>query len=162
LRRGERCCRCHVAATATSSPLTGSSCCLAAARRHADSVDAVLPFVTALDVVAAAGPDSSAAAARLRPPTDPADLGAAEKPDADGVFYTANSQRTEASGRVSDLLAGVSWRPEHDVDVYHSLTAGDRTSSAHVDDATGKQLTVSDATCAGNDRGQPTLLVDFH
>jgi len=149
-RRRERCCGRHV--DAESTPFTGSSCCLAAARRHADSVDAVLPFVTALDVVA--GQES--AAIGLRGPTD--------HTDTDGVFYTTNSQRPEACGRVNDLLTSVSWGPEHDVDitVYDSPTPGDRTPSVHVDLGSGKQLTPADATSAANDREQPTLLVDFH
>jgi len=57
--RGPGCGR-HLAPGTPPAPrsYSGGSCCLAAARRHADSVDAVLPFITALDVVP--GPASPA------------------------------------------------------------------------------------------------------
>jgi len=153
-RRGDRCSVRHIAST---SPFTGSSNCLAASRRQADSVDAVLSSVTDLDVVA--GPDLAATNPGLRPSTGYLDLGAAEKADTTGVFYTANSQHEQAYGHVNDLLFSTSWGREHYANsTAYDLPANDLQTTIYADDCGGQQITVSD----GNDRGQPTLLVDFH
>ena len=149
-RRGDRCRTRH---TASSSSITGSSTCLAASRRQADSVDALLPSVTTLDVVA--GPNLAATNPGLRSPADYMD----EKADTDGVFYTANSQHPQACGHVTDLLFSTSWAREHfDSD----LPTNDSQTAVHADDRSGQQqLTLSDAASVGSDRGQATLLVDF-
>jgi len=151
-RRGDRC---RARYLASSSPFTGSSGCLAAARRQADSVDAILPSVTTLDVVA--GPELADTNTALRPPIGYVDV---EKPSTDAVFYTGNSQHPQACGHVSDLLFSTSWGREH----YASSTPFDVPANDHqtADPCSGQRSTVSDATSVGNDRGQSTLLVDFH
>lgn len=147
--RGDRCRARHIAST---SPFTGSSNCLAASRRQANSVDDVLPSVTALDVV-----DTAAKDAGLRPPTSNADHTAAEKADTDVVFYTANSQHPQACDHVGNLLFATSWgRDHHTGSTAYDLSANDRQRPVHADN---EQLTHSDAT---SDQDQPTLLVDFH
>ena len=151
-RRNERCRARH---TASWSPFTGSSGCLAAARRQTDSVDSVL--LPALDVVP--GHDLSATNYALRPLSGHSDVGTAEKADVDGVFYTANSQHPETCGHVGQLLFATSWGRENDI---NKSSYDLRQSTGYVDDCSGQQSTLSDAASAGNDRGQPTLLVDFH
>jgi len=139
-RHGDRCRARHVACT--SSPHTGR-CCLAAARRQADSVDALLPFVSALDVVA--GEDLASTNYGLGRQDD---CTAAEKTaDVDGVFYTANSQHPDA------LISSASWTRDRDRQLDEHRT----TSSTQLDDNGHRQLPSAD-----HDRGQPTLLVDFH
>jgi len=150
-----RCCRgdrCRSRLIASTSPFTGSSSCLAASRRQADSVDDVLPSVTALDVVDVATKDPG-----LRPPTVNVDHTAAEKADTDSVFYTANSQHPQACNHVGNLLFATSWgREHHSSSTAYDLPANDRQRPVHTD---GQQLVQSDAT---SDQDQPTLLVDFH
>ena len=103
--------------------------------------------------------DLSATNYALRPLSGHLDVGAAEKADVDGVFYTTNSQHPETCGRVGELFFATSWGRENDV---NKSSYDVRQSASYADDGSGQQSTVSDAAAVGNDRGQPTLLVDFH
>lgn len=148
----------------STTALTGSSCCLVAARRQADSVDAVLPTVTALDVVAGQDPST---VGLLRPPAGYMDDigGAVEKTDKDGgVFYTTNSQHPDACGHVSDLLASTSWACEYDISRPSAIydRPADNLTPTHIGDGDSQQFSFSDEASTANSRTQPTLLVDFH